>query len=366
MYSIYKSRSYTCGVTSLGNVMIQPTMYFALRHVPLFYGPYWIMEVSHNVTETDFTTKFKGIRMQRYSLTKIDNLVASVNKNVLKTNDSLLKSYERSNVIIYYINNKDTIINYITKIYKMKLEMFELNNKLSSILSIFIKDNNINQYTLTKLVTAYNEYKMKLDKTLEEIKLHNKSLTDNKFKVTREYFELRLRNDEQLSNLKILHNKQKTELNYNIKMLRTISKQKIDFNVSLYKDNVKNRNDIKIISDKVYNDLIMSFERSNNIYYVNNKEAIMNYIITLYTIKVEMDELNKSLNENICDFKKQNNIKSAQSAYLISQYKELKTNLDIYSKCCHNINDLKSYLAEKEELSSIVEEIFLNEVKNII
>jgi len=84
MYSIYKSRSYTCGVTSLGNVMIQPTMYFALRHVPLFYGPYWIMEVSHSVTETDFTTKFKGIRMQRYSLPKIDNLVASVNKNVLK------------------------------------------------------------------------------------------------------------------------------------------------------------------------------------------------------------------------------------------------------------------------------------------
>ena len=84
MYSIYKTRSYTCGVTSLGNVMIQPTMYFALRHVPLFYGPYWIMEVSHSVSETDFSTKFKGIRMQRYSLPKIDNLVASVNKNVLK------------------------------------------------------------------------------------------------------------------------------------------------------------------------------------------------------------------------------------------------------------------------------------------
>jgi hypothetical protein len=85
MYSIYKSRSYTCGVTSLGNVMIQPTMYFALRHVPLFYGPYWIMEVTHSVSETDFSTKFKGVRMRRYSLPKVDNLVASVNKNVLKS-----------------------------------------------------------------------------------------------------------------------------------------------------------------------------------------------------------------------------------------------------------------------------------------
>lgn len=85
MYSIYKSRSYTCGVTSLGNVMIQPTMYFALRHVPLFYGPYFIMEVTHSISETDFTTKFKGSRMRRYSLPKIDSLVASVNKNVLKS-----------------------------------------------------------------------------------------------------------------------------------------------------------------------------------------------------------------------------------------------------------------------------------------
>jgi hypothetical protein len=64
--------------------MIQPTMYFALRHVPLFYGPYWIMEVTHSVSETDFSTKFKGVRMRRYSLPKVDNLVASVNKNVLK------------------------------------------------------------------------------------------------------------------------------------------------------------------------------------------------------------------------------------------------------------------------------------------
>jgi len=59
-------------------------MYFALRHVPLFYGPYLIMEVTHSVSETDFTTKFKGTRQRTYSLPKIDSLVASVNKNVLK------------------------------------------------------------------------------------------------------------------------------------------------------------------------------------------------------------------------------------------------------------------------------------------
>jgi hypothetical protein len=115
MYSIYKSRSYTCGVTSLGNVMIQPTMYFALRHVPLFYGPYWIMEVSHSVTETDFTTKFKGIRMQRYSLPKIDNLVASVNKNVLKnfksTQEKLKPNIETEDEKTLQVDPKPTVQN---------------------------------------------------------------------------------------------------------------------------------------------------------------------------------------------------------------------------------------------------------------
>ena len=83
LYSIYKSRSYACGVESMGNVMIQPTMYFVLRHVPMFYGPYWITEVNHDVSESGFKTDFKGTRIPKYALPKIDNLLASVNKNVV-------------------------------------------------------------------------------------------------------------------------------------------------------------------------------------------------------------------------------------------------------------------------------------------
>ena len=83
LYSIYKSRSYACGVTSMGNAMIQPTMYFILRHVPMFYGPYWITEVNHNVTERGFDTDFKGTRIPKYALPQVDNLLASVNKDVI-------------------------------------------------------------------------------------------------------------------------------------------------------------------------------------------------------------------------------------------------------------------------------------------
>jgi len=84
MYSIYKSRSYSCGVEAMGNVMIQPTMYFILRHVPMFYGPYWIYEVNHNVTERGFETDFKGTRIPKYSLPQINNLITNVNKKILK------------------------------------------------------------------------------------------------------------------------------------------------------------------------------------------------------------------------------------------------------------------------------------------
>jgi hypothetical protein len=69
----------------MGNVMIQPTMYFVLRHVPMFYGPYWIYEVNHNVSEAGFNTDFKGTRIPKYSLPNVDNLLINVNKKVLSS-----------------------------------------------------------------------------------------------------------------------------------------------------------------------------------------------------------------------------------------------------------------------------------------
>ncbi len=83
MYSLYKSRSYACTVESMGNVMIQPTMYFILRHVPMFYGPYWIFEVSHDISSRGFSTSFKGSRIPKYSLPKVENLITNVNKKIL-------------------------------------------------------------------------------------------------------------------------------------------------------------------------------------------------------------------------------------------------------------------------------------------
>jgi hypothetical protein len=52
----------------MGNVMIQPTMFFYLKNVPMFKGSYWITEVSHNIRNNNIVTNFKGSRIPRASL----------------------------------------------------------------------------------------------------------------------------------------------------------------------------------------------------------------------------------------------------------------------------------------------------------
>lgn len=68
LYDIYESRSYSCQVEAMGNVMIQPTMYFQLKNVPLFEGAYWIVEVSHRIEGNTIKTTFKGVRIPKDSL----------------------------------------------------------------------------------------------------------------------------------------------------------------------------------------------------------------------------------------------------------------------------------------------------------
>lgn len=68
LFDIYRSQSYTCEITCLGNVMIQPTMYFYLKNVPMFKGSYLITEVSHKIQNNNILTTFKGLRIPRASL----------------------------------------------------------------------------------------------------------------------------------------------------------------------------------------------------------------------------------------------------------------------------------------------------------
>ena len=68
LFDIYRLRSYTCEVTMLGNAMIQPTMFFYLKNIPMFRGSYWITDVSHQIRPGNIVTIFKGTRIPYQSL----------------------------------------------------------------------------------------------------------------------------------------------------------------------------------------------------------------------------------------------------------------------------------------------------------
>jgi hypothetical protein len=91
LYNLYKQRSYQCQVSCLGNALLQPMMYFNLRHVPLFNGPYMILDVSHTINAGSFQTSFTGIRQGIYDLPAIDNYLQSINQNLLTKIEALLK-----------------------------------------------------------------------------------------------------------------------------------------------------------------------------------------------------------------------------------------------------------------------------------
>lgn len=68
LFDYYKQASYKCDVSCMGNVMIQPTMYFYLKNIPLFKGSYYITEVNHSIKNNVINTNFVGTRIPYTSL----------------------------------------------------------------------------------------------------------------------------------------------------------------------------------------------------------------------------------------------------------------------------------------------------------
>jgi len=91
LFNLYKQRSYKATVTCLGNALLQPSMYFNLRHVPMFNGPYMILDVQHHITPGNFQTTFTGVRQGIYDLPSIDNFLQSINQNLLTNLQAILK-----------------------------------------------------------------------------------------------------------------------------------------------------------------------------------------------------------------------------------------------------------------------------------
>ena len=78
LYNIYQTRSYTCEVEAMGNMQIQPMMYFQLTNVPMFHGSYIITEVKHSIKPHFVTTTFKGTRVPRVTVPIVTDVYSTM------------------------------------------------------------------------------------------------------------------------------------------------------------------------------------------------------------------------------------------------------------------------------------------------
>lgn len=105
LFDFYKNRSYNCTVKTLGNVMIQPTMYFVLRHMPMFNGTYVIRNVKHNISPGYFNTEFEGQRISANINTTISDELSSVNEDFSKKLEDKVKEFVSNNTLVTFDSN---------------------------------------------------------------------------------------------------------------------------------------------------------------------------------------------------------------------------------------------------------------------
>ena len=88
LHNLYLTRSYSCTVQSMGNMMIQPLQYFELTNIPMFYGTYLITEVKHNVKPHHIGTTFKGVRQPLATVPIVEDIATAMSLS-MKTLDPL-------------------------------------------------------------------------------------------------------------------------------------------------------------------------------------------------------------------------------------------------------------------------------------
>jgi hypothetical protein len=148
LYNLYKNRSYRCNLSMLGNAMIQPTMYFNLRYVPMFNGPYLITSVNHTIVPGKFETQIEGIRQPIASLPKLDNYLQNLRKNlkgsISKVTASLKKQRELSKK---NTNSSSNVLNQIDGVSDQLINKNPTKN-----------NNEISETCSGNLLSNYNSY----------------------------------------------------------------------------------------------------------------------------------------------------------------------------------------------------------------
>jgi len=160
LWNYYNNRSYGCQVVSLGNALIQPTMYFNLRHVPMFNGPYFITDVSHVISPGNFQTTFTGTRQAIFDYPALDSFLQSINRNLLtkieqaitqKSSDTVNTGTDEISKSKYVQKNSD-----ITKSTPNScVNVLNPAYQTAGFTSIAAVETNINAQDLANLIKQY-------------------------------------------------------------------------------------------------------------------------------------------------------------------------------------------------------------------
>jgi hypothetical protein len=153
LFEFYKNRSYDCEVSIIGNVMIQPTMYFVLRHIPMFNGTYMIRNVKHTISAGQFNTTFQGQRISSMINSKIRNELGAINEDFTKKLNNKIKTFVTNNTLVTYDSNlKQYLIEDDGKTFQITNRIpYQGNIPLSKDDTVQACLENVNQ-TLSKIV----------------------------------------------------------------------------------------------------------------------------------------------------------------------------------------------------------------------
>lgn len=100
LFEFYKNRTYDCTLKTIGNVMLQPTMYFVVRHMPMFNGTYIIRSVNHSIQAGSFNTTIQGQRLSSLSNAAINNPLAALNEDFTKKTENQIRQFVDNNTVV--------------------------------------------------------------------------------------------------------------------------------------------------------------------------------------------------------------------------------------------------------------------------
>ena len=88
IYDNYLTRSYSCTVETLGNMMLQPLMYFKLDNIPMFRGTYIIKNVTHEIKPHNVKTTFIGVRQPIVTVPVVTDAISLLDLSLIDANET--------------------------------------------------------------------------------------------------------------------------------------------------------------------------------------------------------------------------------------------------------------------------------------